>query len=632
MFTQSIPAPAPAPSPSSPGLHAVSTTTPASPTSRTSRLRGLSYLRNYTQSHLLNREHSSTGASSTGSGNTTAGTGNAANHLNQPSPSSPSTASGGLGHSETYPLRQTQSAAAAPTSSTSSATVIASAVDPGLCLAPAVLHPLSITSTNSSQSVASDAAAPQSGSRAPADNQPGASTTASATSASTTTNSPAAASLSSAAAMAPSVAPQTTPTANVMTRSRSATEPGAANGVNIESLPSIRFSTFYDPRATRPSLKFAPMSRTLPTGKELIRVGRYSERDSQPNVSANVPSAAHVGFKSKVVSRRHCEFWYENNRWYIKDVKSSSGTFLNHIRLSQPGTESKPFPVNDGDIVQLGIDFKGGEEMIFRCVKMRVELNRGWQNKLNAFNFICPNCRAAVDLEADVEDPPEEWETMDIEEEESVVAGANNARSNDASAHHVKPRMPSDQRAGALSASAAAADIGDTTMQVDSVMEDIDETTSTGPAALAQQQQQQQRNERRELDSRLQRQLLVEQQQHEDEPEPVTESHVSHATSHPVPIPSGSRFPSTSSIANAPPTVSVNGNGINNERTPSPTERHIAPVGHEGPITPRNDAGPWVFDGSGIRIGSSRASTDSRRGEMRSLDTAAAEISGQFRT
>jgi len=153
----------------------------------------------------------------------------------------------------------------------------------------------------------------------------------------------------------------------------------------MDVLPSIRFSSFHDPRATRPSLKFQPISRTLPTGSEIIRVGRYSERDTQPNIPINIPSAAPVGFKSKVVSRRHCEFWYEDGKWYIKDVKSSSGTFLNHIRLSPPGTESKPFPVNDGDIVQLGIDFKGGEEMIFRCVKMRLELNRGWQNKLNAF-------------------------------------------------------------------------------------------------------------------------------------------------------------------------------------------------------------------------------------------------------
>ena len=173
-----------------------------------------------------------------------------------------------------------------------------------------------------------------------------------------------------------------------MTRARSATTSDStgqngAGGVDI--LPSIRFSTFYDPRATRPSLTFTPVSRTLPTGSEVIRVGRYSERDNAANIPVNVPSAAPVGFKSKVVSRRHCEFWYEGGKWYIKDVKSSSGTFLNHIRLSPPGTESKPFPINDGDIVQLGIDFKGGEEMIFRCVKMRLELNRGWQNKLNTF-------------------------------------------------------------------------------------------------------------------------------------------------------------------------------------------------------------------------------------------------------
>jgi hypothetical protein len=164
----------------------------------------------------------------------------------------------------------------------------------------------------------------------------------------------------------------------------------AVNGSNgtqglAHQLPSIRFSAHQDPRAQRPSLVFSPMARILPTGKETIKVGRYSERDNQPPQAANVPSSAPVGFKSKVVSRRHCEFWCSGGRWYIKDVKSSSGTFLNHIRLSSPGTESRPFPVNDGDIVQLGIDFKGGEEMIFRCVKIRVELNKGWQNGPTSF-------------------------------------------------------------------------------------------------------------------------------------------------------------------------------------------------------------------------------------------------------
>ena len=150
-------------------------------------------------------------------------------------------------------------------------------------------------------------------------------------------------------------------------------------------LPTIRFVPHQDPRSARPSLVFPPITRTLPLPTSIIRVGRYSERDSTTEPSHNTPSSAPVGFKSKVVSRRHCELWCEDGQWYIKDVKSSSGTFLNHIRLSQPGAESDKFKIKDGDVIQLGIDFRGGEEMIFRCVKIRVECNRGWQRGINEF-------------------------------------------------------------------------------------------------------------------------------------------------------------------------------------------------------------------------------------------------------
>ncbi|KAI4285467.1 MAG: hypothetical protein L6R38_000631 [Xanthoria sp. 2 TBL-2021] len=268
----------------------------------------------------------------------------------------------------------------------------------------------------------------------------------------------------------------------------------ALNGPSHE-LPSIRLVPHQDSRANRPSLAFPPMARTLPSDDSIIRVGRYSERDAVPNPPPNVPSAAPVGFKSKVVSRKHCEFWCQNGQWYIKDVKSSSGTFLNHIRLSQPSLESRPFPVKDGDVVQLGIDFRGGEEMIFRCVKIRVECNRGWQKALNSFNvathkrllgkphlkkdadadatsaqssecaiclmsiapcqalfvapcshvwhykcirpilndhktfpsFLCPNCRAVADLDADVDDPDamNDWE--DDEDSSGSVEGPKEA-------------------------------------------------------------------------------------------------------------------------------------------------------------------------------------------------------------
>ncbi|OAD07846.1 hypothetical protein MUCCIDRAFT_134153, partial [Mucor lusitanicus CBS 277.49] len=65
-----------------------------------------------------------------------------------------------------------------------------------------------------------------------------------------------------------------------------------------------------------------------------------------------------MSFKSKVVSRCHCEVWVETDgKLYIRDTKSSSGTFLNHVRLSPAGSESRPVELHDGDIVQLGVDF-----------------------------------------------------------------------------------------------------------------------------------------------------------------------------------------------------------------------------------------------------------------------------------
>jgi hypothetical protein len=36
----------------------------------------------------------------------------------------------------------------------------------------------------------------------------------------------------------------------------------------------------------------------------------------------------------------------------------------------------------------LGVDFKGGEEMIFRCVRIRLECNRAWQRQQNEFKWV----------------------------------------------------------------------------------------------------------------------------------------------------------------------------------------------------------------------------------------------------
>ncbi|KAF9907957.1 hypothetical protein BX616_000278, partial [Lobosporangium transversale] len=59
-----------------------------------------------------------------------------------------------------------------------------------------------------------------------------------------------------------------------------------------------------------------------------------------------------------------CILVFVNPRKYLgtEDTKSSSGTFLNHARLSPPGVESKPTLLKDGDVIQLGVDYQGGTQ------------------------------------------------------------------------------------------------------------------------------------------------------------------------------------------------------------------------------------------------------------------------------
>ena len=47
---------------------------------------------------------------------------------------------------------------------------------------------------------------------------------------------------------------------------------------------------------------------------------------------------------------------------YLKDIGSSSGTFLNKMRLSPATKVSRPYPIREGDIIQLGVDYQGRTE------------------------------------------------------------------------------------------------------------------------------------------------------------------------------------------------------------------------------------------------------------------------------
>jgi pSer/pThr/pTyr-binding forkhead associated (FHA) protein len=140
---------------------------------------------------------------------------------------------------------------------------------------------------------------------------------------------------------------------------------------------------------SRRSLRFEPIGRDLKEGDPALRIGRFTDRSGLGLAAVNALSTNKLAFRSKVVSRAHAEIWVESGgRFFIRDIKSSSGTFLNHVRLSLANTESRPFSIKDGDIVQLGVDYQGGTEDIYKSVKIRVEIGREWQAAANAFKSV----------------------------------------------------------------------------------------------------------------------------------------------------------------------------------------------------------------------------------------------------
>jgi hypothetical protein len=199
--------------------------------------------------------------------------------------------------------------------------------------------------------------------------------------------------------------------------------------------------------------------------------------------------------------------------------------------------------------------------------------------------FICPNCRAAADLEAEIEDP-EEWEQLDSDEGGPQQEGAR-LQAPSANALDAPPRK---SRESVRSSSRVA----------------------LSPSLPQQQQQQQQQSPpllRTEVPEVT---MLLDDDPPAQLPLPASapidisasavslplSSSSSNTTSNPMPIPAASA---------AQQRILASGSGGSDgrrgsTRTPSPTGAPVLANGHEGPITPRNDAGPWVFDGSGVRL------------------------------
>ena len=200
----------------------------------------------------------------------------------------------------------------------------------------------------------------------------------------------------------------------------------------------------------------------------------------------------------------------------------------------------------------------------YKCIRPILNDHKSWPQ------FLCPNCRAVTDLEADVDDIDEEWGDEDGESSSSEVIASQ--PSNGVISEHED-------------------------LEIDAMEE--------------------------ELSSRTSRKLVITNDTHLTPCSTnSTESNNASSASHNLLVRRGARrisppFPAATEQPNIrsasgpiqylrpiTPTQPLMGDELNEAslRTPTTTDMLI----HDGPMTPTNNAGPFVFDGSAGRAAGHR--------------------------
>jgi hypothetical protein len=141
-----------------------------------------------------------------------------------------------------------------------------------------------------------------------------------------------------------------------------------------------------------PLLCLTPMNGTferknlqVPFYPEVIRIGRQTNAKS-------APTPLNGYFDSKVLSRQHAEIWADpKGKIWIRDIKSSNGTFVNGQRLSGENKDSDPHELREQDMLELGIDIVSEDQktVVHHKVAARVE-HAGFatgQNLMEVFNL-----------------------------------------------------------------------------------------------------------------------------------------------------------------------------------------------------------------------------------------------------
>lgn len=243
---------------------------------------------------------------------------------------------------------------------------------------------------------------------------------------------------------------------------------------------SIRLTPYVQSQNNIKAISFNQIVRRVGPNSQIIIC--RSSRQIKKTIEDIPNDYQPICFASNVISRIHGYLKVDSmGNWFIQDFKSASGTFLNHKRISANSEVSNDIYLKDGDIIQLGLTIENmgaGEDPMFRCVRMKVELNDSWKLNLkklkitardrmknlmnnneicticlykckpsqalffapcadcwhyncikkymneNYRNFTCLNCRAIFDMEEDFSDSDSDSDS-DTEKETEIRANEN---------------------------------------------------------------------------------------------------------------------------------------------------------------------------------------------------------------
>ncbi len=214
-------------------------------------------------------------------------------------------------------------------------------------------------------------------------------------------------------------------------------------------------------------------------------------------------------------------------------------------------------------------------------------------------HFICPNCRSVADLEAELEDPTANGDWEEIESEDPPAPVAEPAQTEETMQSATQPQCPIND--------------GEESRVIVEVDREGSENDISGPSDLDVAEISDDSDIGQAVTRATNSMGFI---QLDDSPSPpdLREGHEirSNATSAPVDIISRKAVGSAPSGASTRLVQPDSRTERQMTRTPSPNgfgSSLDVISGNEGPMTPRNDAGPFVFDGSAGRASGARLAT-----------------------